>query len=153
MDKYNTWANQYDSTSNPTRDLDKIVSKQSLCDIDFLKVLELGCGTGKNTEWLITKADSLIGLDFSKNMLDIAKNKIQSDKVTFIETDLNEAWPVKNESFDLAVISLTLEHIKKLDHIFISLSEKLKKGGKWKIRASHWSPVTGGSGTSQSSME
>ena len=97
----------------------------------------MGCGTGKNTEWLITKADSLIGLDFSKNMLDIAKNKIQSDKVAFIETDLNEDWPVKSESFDLAVISLTLEHIQKLDHIFISLSEKLKKGGKCFVSELH----------------
>ena len=38
---------------------------------DFFKndhplVLELGCGSGKNTEWLITKADKLVGLDFSE---------------------------------------------------------------------------------------
>ena len=137
IDKYNAWANRYDEDSNPTSELDKIVLKQSLSSIDFFRVLELGCGTGKNTEWLITKADSLIGLDFSKNMLDIAKNKIQSDKVTFIETDLNEDWPVKSESFDLAVISLTLEHIKKLDHIFISLFEKLKKGGKCFVSELH----------------
>lgn len=137
IDNYNAWANRYDEAPNPTSDLDKTVLKQSLSSIDFFKVLELGCGTGKNTEWLITKADSLIGLDFSKNMLDIAKNKIQSDKVTFIETDLNEDWPVKSESFDLAVISLTLEHIKKLDHIFISLFEKLKKGGKCFVSELH----------------
>ncbi|MEC8706468.1 MAG: class I SAM-dependent methyltransferase [Candidatus Neomarinimicrobiota bacterium] len=137
IDNYNAWANRYDEAPNPTSDLDKIALKQSLSSIDLFKVLELGCGTGKNTEWLITKADSLIGLDFSKNMLDIAKNKIQSDKVTFIETDLNEDWPVKSESFDLAVISLTLEHIKKLDHIFISLFEKLKKGGKCFVSELH----------------
>ena len=137
IDNYNAWANRYDEASNSTSELDKIVLKQSLSNIDFFKVLELGCGTGKNTEWLITKADSLIGLDFSKNMLDIAKNKIQSDKVAFIETDLNEDWPVKSESFDLAVISLTLEHIKKLDHIFISLFEKLKKGGKCFVSELH----------------
>jgi len=28
----------------------------------------------------------------------------------------------------------------------------VKEGGSWKIRASHWSPVSGGSGTSQSSL-
>ena len=137
IDNYNAWANRYDEAPNPTSDLDNKVLKQSLSSIDFFKVLELGCGTGKNTEWLITKADSLMGLDFSKNMLDIAKNKIQSDKVTFIETDLNKDWPVKSESFDLAVISLTLEHIKKLDHIFISLFEKLKKGGKCFVSELH----------------
>ena len=129
-DDYNDWAYQYDNNINPTRDLDKTVTKESLSNIDFFKVLELGCGSGKNTEWLITKADKLVGLDFSKNMLDLARNKITSKKVTFINADLNEKWPVNNNSFDLATINLTLEHIEILDHIFNSLFMKLTQGGK-----------------------
>ena len=129
-DDYNAWAYQYDNNINPTRDLDKTVTKEFLSNITFFKVLELGCGSGKNTEWLITKADKLVGLDFSKNMLDLARNKIASKKVTFINADLNEKWPVNNNSFDLATINLTLEHIKILDHIFNSLFIKLRKGGK-----------------------
>ena len=129
-DDYNAWAYQYDNNINPTRDLDKTVTKESLSNIDFFKVLELGCGSGKNTEWLITKADKLVGLDFSKNMLDLARNKIKTDKVTFINTDLNENYPVSDNSFDLATINLTLEHIELLDHIFNSLFMKLTSGGK-----------------------
>ena len=130
IDKYNAWAHQYDNNINPTRDLDKTVTKESLSNIDFFKVLELGCGSGKNTEWLINKADKLVGLDFSKNMLDLARKKVQTDKVTFINTDLNENWPVNDNSFDLATINLTLEHIETLDHIFNSLFMKLTQGGK-----------------------
>jgi len=130
IDKYNAWAYQYDNNINPTRDLDKTVTKESLSNIDFFKVLELGCGSGKNTEWLISKADKLVGLDFSKNMLDMARKKIISQKVTFINADLNEKWPVNNNSFDLATINLTLEHIEILDHIFNSLFMKLSQGGK-----------------------
>ena len=130
MDKYNAWAHQYDNDINPTRDLDKTVTMESLSNIDFFKVLELGCGSGKNTEWLITKADKLVGLDFSKNMLDQARKKVKTDKVTFINTDLNENWPVNDNSFDLATINLTLEHIETLDHIFNSLFMKLTQGGK-----------------------
>ena len=130
IDKYNAWAYQYDNNINPTRDLDKTVTKESLSNIDFFKVLELGCGSGKNTEWLISKADKLVGLDFSKNMLDVARKKIISQKVTFINADLNEKWPVNNNSFDLATINLTLEHIEILDHIFNSLFMKLSQGGK-----------------------
>ena len=129
-DDYNTWANQYDKNINMTRDLDKTVTKNSLSKIDFFKVLELGCGSGKNTEWLITKADRLVGLDFSKNMLDLARKKIKNDKVTFINTDINKIWPVNDNSFDLATINLTLEHIEILDHIFNSLFMKLTQGGK-----------------------
>ncbi len=130
IDKYNAWAYQYDNNINPTRDLDKIATIKSLSEINFFNVLELGCGSGKNTEWLITKADKLVGLDFSKNMLDLARNKITSKNVTFINADLNEKWPVNNNSFDLATINLTLEHIEKLDHIFNSLFMKLIRGGK-----------------------
>ena len=129
-DDYNAWAYQYDNNINPTRDLDKTVTKEFLSNIDFFKVLELGCGSGKNTKWLITKADKLVGLDFSKNMLDLARNKITSKKVTLISADLNEKWPVNNNSFDLATINLTLEHIEILDHIFNSLFMKLTQGGK-----------------------
>ena len=130
IDKYNAWAYQYDNNINPTRDLDKTVTKESLSNIDFFKVLELGCGSGKNTEWIITKADKLVGLDFSKNMLELARKKITSKKVTFINADINEKWPINNNSFDLATINLTLEHIEILDHVFNSLFMKLVPGGK-----------------------
>tara|TARA_Y100000022_G_scaffold163450_1_gene147127 strand:- start:413 stop:1042 length:630 start_codon:yes stop_codon:yes gene_type:complete len=127
---YNAWAYQYDTNVNPTRDLDKIATIESLSKIDFSNVLELGCGTGKNTKWFITKADKLVGLDFSKNMLNLAMEKVQSDKVTFINANLNVEWPVNDNSFDLGTINLTLEHIEKLDHIFHLLYKKLIFGGK-----------------------
>ena len=129
-DNYDIWARQYDVNINPTRDLDKTVTIKFLSKLHFSNVLELGCGTGENTEWLITKADSLVGLDFSKNMLDVAMEKVKSSKATFIKTNLNQEWPVDDNSFDLATINLTLEHIKKLDHIFHSLSKKLRASGK-----------------------
>ena len=137
INHYNAWALQYDDDINPTRDLDKKVTIESLSNIDFLEVLELGCGTGKNSEWLLTRAHRLVGLDFSKNMLERAINKIKSDKATFIRTDLNENWPVKDNSFDLAVINLTLEHIEDLNHIFDSLFNKLSEGGKCFVSELH----------------
>jgi len=130
MNDYNKWAFQYDNNINLTRDLDKIVIKKSLVNLNFSNVLELGCGSGKNTEWLIARANKLVGLDFSKGMLDIARKKIISQKATFIETDLNEKWKISNNSFDIATVNLTLEHIEILDHIFSSLFIKLIQGGK-----------------------
>tara|TARA_B100000579_G_C22682482_1_gene780976 strand:- start:104 stop:730 length:627 start_codon:yes stop_codon:yes gene_type:complete len=129
-DDYDSWAYRYDTDINPTRDLDKIATIESLSNLNYFNVLDLGCGSGKNTKWLITKADKLVGLDFSKNMLDLARSKIKTDKVIFINTDLNENWPVNDNSFDLATINLTLEHIEILEHIFNSLFKKLIRGGK-----------------------
>ena len=114
INNYKTRAYKYDNNFNPTRDLDNSITIKSLVKLNFSYVLELGCGSGKNTEWLITSANKLVGLDFSKRMLGIARNKITSQKATFINTDLNKKWPVNDNSFDLATINLTLEHIKKL---------------------------------------
>ena len=73
---YDRWAFKYDRDINPTRDLNKIVTKRSLYNINFSSVLELGCGTGKNTQWLITRTKELVGIDFSKNILKIAKKRL-----------------------------------------------------------------------------
>ena len=77
---YNIWAEQYDSNDNKTRDLDKVATIDTLTKFSFRNVLELGCGTGKNTTWLVKNAKSIIALDFSQEMLGKAKAKIQDEK-------------------------------------------------------------------------
>ena len=126
---YDAWALQYDENINPTRDLDRQITIETLSGIKFSYVLELGCGTGKNTEWLIKIADTVTGLDFSDGMLDMARQKMSSENVSFIKADLNEQWLVQNNTFDLVTINLTLEHIENLDHIFRSVNETLDLNG------------------------
>lgn len=134
---YNSWAGQYDTNENKTRDLDRRATVETLSKYYFETVLELGCGTGKNTEFLITKAKFIIGLDFSEEMLNKAKRKINSDKLRFQQTDLQKPWDVENNFADLITCSLTLEHIKDLDFIFNQAYQKLKIGGKFFISELH----------------
>lgn len=134
---YNSWASQYDTNLNKTRDLDKKATIETLSNYHFNNVLELGCGTGKNTEWLLTKATHITGLDFSENMLLKAKEKINSTKVIFQQADLNEKWEVKNQYFDLITSSLTLEHIQNLDFIFNQSNQKLVDNGLFFICELH----------------
>ena len=134
---YNSWVDQYDTNENKTRDLDKKATIKTLSNYDFESVLELGCGTGKNTEWLINKAQQIIGLDFSQGMLDYAIRKINSRKVKFKKADLNQDWDIQNNFADLITCSLTLEHIKNLDFIFAQAYLKLKLNGKFFICELH----------------
>ncbi|MCH8902308.1 MAG: class I SAM-dependent methyltransferase [Bacteroidetes bacterium] len=134
---YNDWANTYDTGENKTRDLEEIVAKQTLDRYDFTTVLELGCGTGKNTQWLAEKASSIIGMDFSGKMLLKAKEKIKSDKVNFQQADLNKPWDIKDNYADLISCSLTLEHISDLDFIFSEGFKKLKPKGKFFVCELH----------------
>jgi predicted TPR repeat methyltransferase len=134
---YNCWAEQYDTNKNKTRDLDLKATIETLLKYDFKKVLELGCGTGKNTAWLIKKASQIIGLDFSQEMLRIAKSKIADDRVEFRRADLTKKWEVENEFADLITSSLTLEHIQNLNHIFQQANEKLCPNGLFFISELH----------------
>ena len=134
---YNIWANQYDTNENRTRDLDKKSTIETLSKYEFENVLELGCGTGKNTNWLLEKAKRIIGLDFSQEMLNKAKEKITSKKVIFKKGDLNENWEIDNNFADLITCSLTLEHIGDLNHIFDQANLKLKKDGLFFISELH----------------
>ncbi|MDO7138268.1 class I SAM-dependent DNA methyltransferase [Algibacter lectus] len=134
---YNIWANQYDTNENRTRDLDKKCTIETLSKYEFSNVLELGCGTGKNTEWLLAHAQQIIGLDFSEEMLNKAKEKIVDTKVTFKKADLTQNWGVDNNFFDLITCSLTLEHIENLDYIFNQAYLKLKKNGLFFISELH----------------
>lgn len=134
---YNIWASQYDSNLNLTRDLDKKCTIETLKNLDFKNVLELGCGTGKNTEWLLNKAERIIGLDFSQEMLHKAKAKIFDKRVIFKKADLTKDWETENNFVDLITASLTLEHIKNLGHIFSQANLKLKKNGLFFISELH----------------
>ena len=134
---YNIWASQYDSNLNLTRDLDKKCTIKTLKNLDIKNVLELGCGTGKNTEWLLNKAERIIGLDFSQEMLHKAKAKIFDKRVLFKKVDLTKDWEIENNFVDLITASLTLEHIENLDHIFSQANLKLKKNGLFFISELH----------------
>ncbi|MBB3699187.1 methyltransferase domain-containing protein [Flammeovirga yaeyamensis] len=134
---YNIWSKQYDTNNNKTRDLDKIVTQKKLSKYSFETVLELGCGTGKNTEWLIKNATEITAFDFSEEMLAVAKEKVKDQKVTFNKVDLNQEWPVADNYADLITTNLVLEHIKDLDHIFKLASEKIKKDGLFFICELH----------------
>lgn len=126
---YNTWADQYDTNKNKTRDLDSKATVETVGKYDFSTVLELGCGTGKNTGFLLQKADNVVGLDFSAEMLNKAKEKIKDSRVDFRTADLTQEWEVQDDFADLITSSLTLEHIQNLNFIFKQANSKLKPNG------------------------
>lgn len=133
---YNAWSETYDSVENKTRDLEAGALRESISE-ENLEILEIGCGTGKNTEFLIKKAKKLIGADFSSEMLEKAKAKIRSENVEFCRMDLREKWEFAENSFDLITCSLALEHIENIGFVFSQAKKVLKTGGKFYIGELH----------------
>ena len=133
---YNSWSATYDAVENKTRDLEAAALREIISG-DDLDVLEIGCGTGKNTEFLQTKAKHLVGADFSAEMLERAKAKITAENVEFRQMDLREDWKFAENLFDLITCSLALEHIENLDFVFEQAHKVLRENGLFYIGELH----------------
>ena len=134
---YNAWSETYDTVQNKTRDLEAIALRESVAVSKPLDILEIGCGTGKNTEWLLTKAKHLVAADFSTEMLAKAKEKIAANNVEFKQFDLRNEWAFGERQFDLITCSLALEHIENIDFVFRQASGVLRKDGLFYIGELH----------------
>jgi malonyl-CoA O-methyltransferase len=160
QDAYTAWSVTYDEDRNRTRDLDREVTAATLGGIrdgvfggaaaspdcaapatlgaapssaaPFGAVVEIGCGTGKNTLFLASLAGQVTALDFSAGMLARAREKVAAagvTNVTFVETDLTQPWPVAAGGADLVVCNLVLEHIADLHFIFAAAARALRPRG------------------------
>ena len=127
---YDRWAASYDADRNLTRDLDAEVLRRTDLPLVGADVLEVGCGTGKNTVWLAEHAQSLIALDLSAGMLARARERVPAAHVRFVQTDVSTAWPVPDATIDVVVGNLVLEHIVNLSPIYSEAARVLRPGGR-----------------------
>ncbi|MBE8966796.1 class I SAM-dependent methyltransferase [Nostocales cyanobacterium LEGE 12452] len=134
---YDNWSATYDADENLTRDLDQTVTRETLMGLKCKSVVEIGCGTGKNTLLLSQIALKVCAIDFSAQMIEKAKEKVRSANVTFITEDITKQWTCHNESADLVTCNLVLEHIEDLSLIFSEASRVLVKGGYFFICELH----------------
>jgi malonyl-CoA O-methyltransferase len=134
---YNDWSSTYDSDENLTRDLDQRVTENLLGARQFDSILEIGCGTGKNTELLVKIAEHVRAVDFSPGMIDRAKQKVQAENVDFSIMDITQPWELVDSSFDLIVCNLVLEHIEDLHAVFAEAARTLRPRGNFFVNELH----------------
>lgn len=134
---YNQWSTTYDAMANKTRDTEALALRDLLSKVKFSNVLEIGCGTGKNTEWLAEKADHVMAVDFSRQMINEAKKKIAKSNVEFAFADVTEPWQFPIAKVDLITSSLILEHIQDIAFIFQQANEHLVNGGLFYVGELH----------------
>jgi len=134
---YNKWSSTYDEDKNFTRDLDSIVMKKNFSDLKINTILEIGCGTGKNTELLSRIGKKVYAFDFSEKMILKAKEKVKTNNVAFTVTNINDRWQTENQVIDLITCNLVLEHIEDLNFIFSEAARSLVDQGKIFISELH----------------
>ena len=163
QDAYNQWASVYDTDGNMLQAIDDLELEELLPNIlnlglgasdhlalgEKLELIDLGCGTGRNTAKLLAhpwaRAVIIRAMDFSSSMLAVAKEKLLPlhEGNELVELMLNQAEcfptvadksasPIPNvqglRSFDILISTLVLEHIPLRDY-FATLAALVKKGG------------------------
>ena len=132
---YRLWAPLYDISIklDPAyiRNLRKMIeSTVALGDYS----LDIGCGTGLGTIHAATIAQKVLGLDYSKDMLNKCQKKIKNHKINNI--DLREGFFPQalkpEEIFDSIITSFMLAHFNKEQRMqaIKDIFEALKPNGK-----------------------
>jgi len=105
-------------------------------------VLELACGTGIWTERLLRHADDITAVDASPEMLALNQQRVQSDKVSYIEADVF-AWKPSRQ-FDMVFFSFWLSHVppERFEDFWVLVRRALRPDGRFFLVDSHCEPTS-----------
>lgn len=126
---YDQWSATYDSTGNPLVAMEERAISVILGDIRGLSAIDLGCGTGRNSRKLHALGATVTGIDFSEGMLNKAIDLSRGLDISYQQHDLSQPLPFGDQSFDLVICSLVIEHLAELTPVFTEMGRICRKDG------------------------
>ena len=100
-----------------------------LGDIDGKRVLEVGCGPGTLTEWLVDHGALVTAIDISPVMASIVRARL-GDRARILVADLNDPLTaVRDSSMDLVIASLVLHYLRDWVGVLREFRRILGSGG------------------------
>lgn len=142
------WENIYKDHANKSIKTDNWLQKfDSIIDGCSTPILDLGCGTGNDTLYLIQKGKTVIPCDQSHNAMDMIKKNFPEIKDTRCFNIL-DGLPFVKESFDLIIADLCLHYFREKDtfRILNDINEKLTRNGHLILRVNTVNDVNHGAG-------
>lgn len=114
--------------SRPFYDLVKMVRPQP-----NLRILDLGCGTGKLTQYLheVLTAEETVGIDASEKMLQEAR-KFEGNGLRFEHRKIEESAELGK--FDVIFSNAALQWVKGHETLFQQLRGQLRPGGQLAVQ-------------------
>ena len=111
---YDLWLDDY------SKDLEKFNES---------KFLDLGCGIGADTQYLIERGYKVISVDYSKEAINNINLNIKGGEGKIL--DMNEKFTFDDNSFYLIIADISLHYFneEKTKHIMNEIKRILKKNG------------------------
>ena len=108
-----------------------------LPDLTGLRILDLGCGSGEHCkEYVDMGAASVVGIDISEKMLEVAREKNSDPKITYYRMPMEDLGKLEGE-FDLAVSSLVLHYIEDFKGVLKNVNRLLSMNGEFVFSQEH----------------
>jgi len=116
---YETIASHFSETrAHPWPEVTEFVEAATQVDLG----LDLGCGNGRHAAVLHERADQVLALDASRNLLREAREKLDPTWVRLLQGDAARL-PLPDDCVDLAVYVATLHHLPSRERRRESLDE------------------------------
>ncbi len=117
----------------------KFLKKDEKYIVEKRKILDIGCGTGRNSNYLAEKGNEVIGIEISKTAIDIAKLRAKELNVTvdYRIGDMGAPYDIEDESIDI-VLDVTSSNSLNEEGRKVYLGEcsrVLRKGSYMFVRA------------------
>jgi SAM-dependent methyltransferase len=117
----------------------KFFKKQTGLKIFDLKVLDLGCGTGRNSNYLANFGNEVVGMEISPSAIVLAKKRAKKSEipVTYLEQSIGEKYPFTSENFDM-ILDITSSNAldeNERELYLAEVSRTLKNTGYLFVRA------------------
>lgn len=108
------------------------------------RVVEVGCGTGRQTLPLVRAGAKVVAVDLSENMLRLARRKVRAERpeaqADFVAATA-ENLPLRDEAFDAAVIFGSLHHFTDPRTALLQIASAMKPGAHFYLMEPHKSPA------------
>jgi SAM-dependent methyltransferase len=125
---YDLWAETYEESPNPVVSVDARHTMGILAPRPGERILDAGCGTGRNLAAMIDAGSHPTGIDFSSGMLSIARSHYP--EVPLQEADLQAPYPFQDGTFDAVLCALVGEHLDRPLDALREMRRVLRPGGR-----------------------
>lgn len=102
-----------------------------------VKILEIGCGTGRLSEFIAPHAQTLYAVDISEEMISQAKQRLHAlTNIVFLATD-GKSFQLEDESIDAVFSYIVFQHMPSVEVVrenFEEISRILRSRGIAKIQ-------------------
>jgi ubiquinone/menaquinone biosynthesis C-methylase UbiE len=119
-------------------------------NVNGKRVLDLSCGEGYNTRVLARRGAKVVGVDFSRKMIELASQREKEEKlgIDYYVSDAADLREFRSGCFDLVTCFMALMDIERYEDAISEVARVLKKNGRFVFSITHpcfeWGETTSG---------